>query len=189
LGRYKIVYADPPWRYHDKASAGQRGACYKYAVLGTDGICALPVADLAADDCVLFLWATFPLLPDAFRVLKAWGFGYKTASFVWVKTNKNTDTDFFGMGNWTRANAEIVLLGAKGKPKRLSASVRQIVHHPIMRHSEKPNEVRERIVTLMGNLPRIELFARTKVSGWDCWGNEVESDINLLGDKIVEKSF
>ncbi|MGA8555913.1 MAG: MT-A70 family methyltransferase [Candidatus Acidiferrales bacterium] len=93
------------------------------------------------------------------------------------------------MGNWTRANAEIVLLGVKGKPKRVSASVPQVVHHPVMQHSEKPNEVRERIVTLMGNLPRIELFARQKVSGWDSWGNEVESDIDLKGDKTVEKSF
>jgi N6-adenosine-specific RNA methylase IME4 len=98
--KYKIIYADPPWSYNDKASAGERGACYKYSVLGTKGICALPVAGLADDDCVLFMWATFPMLPDAFQVMKAWGFDYKTVAFVWNKTNKKADTDFFGMGYW-----------------------------------------------------------------------------------------
>jgi N6-adenosine-specific RNA methylase IME4 len=179
-GKYQIIYADPPWSYRDKASAGERGACYKYSVLDTAGVCALPIASLADQNCVLFMWATFPMLPDAFQVMKAWGFDYKTVAFVWVKTNKKADSDFFGMGNWTRANAEIVLLGVKGKPKRVSAAVRQIVRTPIMRHSEKPNEVRERIVNLMGDFPRIELFAREKISGWDVWGNEIESDIILL---------
>jgi site-specific DNA-methyltransferase (adenine-specific) len=183
MSKYQIIYADPPWSYNDKASAGKRGACYKYPVLDTNGICALPIGGLADENCTLFMWATFPMLPDAFRVMAAWGFSYKTAAFVWVKTNKKADTDFFGMGNWTRANAEIVLLGIKGKPKRIVASVRQIVRTPIMRHSEKLDEVRERIVALMGDLPRIELFARERVSGWDAWGNEIESDVDLKGDK------
>jgi site-specific DNA-methyltransferase (adenine-specific) len=125
------------------------------------------------------MWATFPMLPDAFQVMKAWGFDYKTVAFVWNKTNKKADTDFFGMGNWTRANAEVVLLGIKGHPKRISASIRQMVRCPIMRHSEKPNEVRERIIQLMGDMPRVELFAREKVDGWAAWGNEVESDCSL----------
>jgi site-specific DNA-methyltransferase (adenine-specific) len=119
------------------------------------------------------------MLPDAFQVMKAWGFDYKTVAFVWNKTNKKADTDFFGMGNWTRANAEVVLLGIKGRPKRISASIRQMVRCPIMRHSEKPNEVRERIIQLMGDMPRVELFAREKVDGWAAWGNEVESDCSL----------
>ena len=123
------------------------------------------------------MWATFPMLPDALEVMAAWGFEYKTVAFVWTKANKRADTDFFGMGNWTRANAEVVLLGVKGRPKRISASVRQIVRKPIMRHSEKPSEVRERIVSLMGGLTRIELFARQKTGGWDVWGNEVVSDV------------
>lgn len=177
--KYQIIYADPPWNYNDKALAGKRGASFKYSTLDTNRICALPIQNIAANNCVLFMWATFPMLPDAFMVMKAWGFEYKTVAFVWTKTNKKADTDFFGMGNWTRANAEVVLLGIKDKPKRISASVRQIVRSPIMRHSEKPNEVRERIVKLMGNLPRIELFAREKKEGWDVWGNEVDSDINL----------
>ncbi|MGA8555914.1 MAG: MT-A70 family methyltransferase [Candidatus Acidiferrales bacterium] len=98
MNKYQVIYADPPWRYHDKASAGKRGACYKYPVLGTEDVCALPVADLADDNCVLFMWATFPMLPDALQVMKAWGFSYKTASFVWVKSNKKTNADFFRNG-------------------------------------------------------------------------------------------
>ncbi len=172
---YRIIYADPAWSYDDKCHAGKRGAGYKYTVTGTDEIAALPVPSIAAEDCTLFMWATFPMLPDAFRVMAAWGFKYKTAAFVWVKTNKvATDTDFFGMGNWTRANAEVCLLGVKGKPKRICAGVRQVIRRPVMRHSEKPPEVRERIVELMGELPRVELFARTRIAGWDAWGLEVE---------------
>jgi len=83
------------------------------------------------------------------------------------------------MGNWTRSNTEDCLLAIRGKPIRISASVHQIIQSPIGRHSEKPMETKDRIVQLMGDLPRIELFARQKVEGWDCWGNEVESDIEL----------
>jgi len=177
--KYKIIYADPPWSYTDKAAAGSRGASFKYDVLDTMGISLLPISDLAADDSVCFMWATMPMLPDAFEVMKAWGFKYKTVAFVWVKTNKKADSDFFGMGNWTRANAEIVLLGVKGKPKRVSASIRQVLRSPIMRHSQKPDEIRTRIVDLMGDVPRVELFAREKASGWDSWGNEIESDLKI----------
>lgn len=177
---YSIIYADPAWSYNDKCHSGKRGAGYKYTVTGTDEIAALPVAQIAAPDSTLFMWATFPMIADAFKVMAAWGFGYKTAAFVWVKTNKvNVETDFFGMGNWTRANAEVCLLGVKGKPKRINAGVRQVIRRPIMGHSEKPPEVRERIVELMGDLPRIELFARSITPNWDCWGNEIESTVDL----------
>lgn len=179
MSKYQIIYADPPWNYTDKAAAGNRGASFKYDTLDTNGISNLPISNLADDNCTLFMWATMPMLPDAFEVMKAWGFKFKTVAFVWVKTNKKADTDFFGMGNWTRANAEIVLLGIKGKPKRISASVRQVLRSPIMRHSQKPDEIRQRIVDLMGSLPRVELFAREKANGWDAWGNEVQSDISL----------
>ncbi len=144
-----------------------------------DEICALPVADISAKDSVLFLWATFPNLLDSFRVIEAWGFSYRTVAFVWVKRNKKAPNWFMGLGYWTRANAEICLLAAKGNPKRISKSVRQIIDAPIEQHSKKPDETRDRIVDLMGDLPRIELFARQKTEGWDVWGNEVESDIVL----------
>lgn len=147
--------------------------------MSADDICSLPVADIAEDNSVLFLWVTFPNLQESFRVIKAWGFEYRTVAFVWVKRNKKAINWFMGLGYWTRANAEICLLAVKGKPKRVSKSVRQIIDSPIERHSKKPDETRERIIDLMGDLPRIELFARQKTDGWDVWGNEVESDIKL----------
>ena len=142
-------------------------------------ICALPVADIAHEDCVLFLWVTFPNLQEAFEVIKAWGFTYKTVAFTWCKRNRKSPGWFVGLGHWTRANAEICLLATKGKPRRISKAVRQIVDTPIERHSKKPDVVRERIVELMGDVPRIELFARERIDGWDAFGNEVESDIEL----------
>jgi N6-adenosine-specific RNA methylase IME4 len=142
-------------------------------------ICALPVAGIAATDSALFLWATYPNLPEAFEVIKAWGYTYKTVAFTWVKRCKKSPGFFVGLGHWTRANAELCLLATRGRPKRLSRSVRQIIDAPIGRHSAKPAEARTRIVELLGDLPRIELFARERVDGWDCWGNEVDSDIVL----------
>lgn len=154
--------------------------------MNIDDICNLPVKNIASENCVLFLWVTFPTLLDSFKVIEAWGFNYKTVAFVWVKHNKKTPTLFWGMGFWTRANAEICLLATKGKPKRISAKVHQVIISPIEEHSKKPNEIRKRIVNLIGDLPRIELFARQKTDGWDVWGNEVNSDIKLLenGDDV-----
>ena len=101
------------------------------------------------------------------------GFTYKTLGFVWVNKNKKSVGWFWGGGNWTRANAEVCLIATKGKPKRVSASVHQICDAPRTEHSRKPDEIRQRIVDLCGDLPRIELFARQYANGWDCWGNEV----------------
>ncbi len=144
-----------------------------------DEIKKLPVKDITDTDCMLFLWVTFPTFLQAFEVIKAWGFQYKTVAFVWIKQNKKSDSLFWGMGYWTRANAEMCLLATKGKPKRISKSVHQIVISHIQEHSKKPDEVRERIVKLAGDIPKIELFARQKTDGWDTWGNEVDNDIDL----------
>ena len=143
-------------------------------------ICALPVGELAAQDCALFLWATFPVLPWVFDVIKAWGFTYKSVAFVWVKRNPKSPGWFVGLGYWTRANAEICILATKGKPRRMAADVRQVIDTPLEWHSKKPDEVRGRIVRLMGDLPRVELFARQTPPGWDVWGNEVDSTIDLF---------
>ena len=140
---------------------------------------ALPVSQLAAVDCALFLWVTFPCLYEALDVLDAWGFIYKTVAFVWVKQNRQSDGLFWGMGYWTRANAELCILATRGRPRRKSAGVHQIILSHVEQHSKKPDEARDRIVALMGDLPRIELFARQKSPGWDVWGNEVESSITL----------
>ena len=140
-----------------------------------EDIKALPVADLAAEDCVLFLWATFPMLKEALEVVEAWGFSYKTVAFTWVKENRKSPGLFGGLGYWTRANAEVCLLATRGCPKRQSAAVHQVILSPVEQHSKKPDAVRERIVALMGDVPRAELFARQETPGWDVWGNEVSS--------------
>ena len=171
--KYNIIYADPPWSYKDKALAGKRGAGCKYPVMNTTDICKFPIQQITAKDAVLFMWVTMPKLNECFDLIKAWGFEYKTCAFVWVKKNKKSDSLFWGMGHWTRANAEICLIATKGKPKRQAANIHSVVITPIEEHSKKPNEIRDRIVSLCGDLPRIELFARQHSNGWDCWGNEV----------------
>ena len=177
MKKYQIIYADPPWRYECK---GVQGSAEKhYPTMSLDEISKLPVSELSEKNSLLFLWTTFPQLREALHVIKAWGFEYKTVAFVWVKQNKSGVGWFYGLGFWTRGNAEICLLATKGKPKRKSNRIHQLIISPLREHSRKPDETRERIVELMGDLPRIELFARQKVPGWDCWGNEVESDIDL----------
>lgn len=177
-GKYSVIYADPPWhsRVWSKKGAG-RSAESHYSTMSLEDIKALPVHLLAAKDCALFLWVTFPLLKEAWPVLDAWGFSYKSVAFVWVKQNRNAPTLFTGMGYWTRANAEICLLATRGHPKRANAGVHQVIMSHIEEHSKKPEEARSRIVRLMGDVPRIELFARSRAPGWDVWGNEAAGSI------------
>ena len=178
MKKYGIIYADPPWHY--KKGAG-RSAESHYPTMTIEEIQALPVSELADKDCALFMWITFPILKESLSVLSAWGFKFKTIAFVWIKQNRKSDSLFWGMGYWTRANAEFCVLATKGKPKRMAKNVHQVIVSHIEEHSKKPDEARRRIVRLMGDLPRIELFARQKSAGWDVWGNEVESDIILGG--------
>lgn len=177
--KYKIIYADPAWSYKDKALAGNRGAGCKYDVMSIQDIANLPVGGVCDEDCILFMWVTMPKLNECFEVIKAWGFEYKTVAFTWVKLNKKSGTPFMGMGRWTRANAEVCLLATKGKPKRINAGVHSVVMSAIQAHSQKPDEVRSRIIELVGDLPRLEMFAREKKEGWDVWGNEVKGSIEL----------
>lgn len=171
--KYQIIYADPPWQYKDKAAVGKRGAQFKYNIMSLTEICNLPVKDIADNNCFLFLWVTMPQLPNAFAVIQAWGFYYKTCAFTWVKRNKKSLSWFWGMGRWTRSNAELCLLSTKGKPKRISAGVHSVVDTHIEYHSKKPDIVRDKIVQLCDDIPRIELFARQKAEGWDSWGDEI----------------
>lgn len=145
--------------------------------MGIEELCALPVASLAAKDSVLFLWATFPLLPEALRLIPAWGFRFKTVAFVWVKRNRKSPTWFYGLGFWTRSNAEICILATRGHPRPVSHKVHQLIISPVEEHSKKPDQTRDKIVELMGDLPRVELFARQRADGWDAWGNEIDSTI------------
>ena len=176
-GKFVAVLADPPWRYEQKRLSG--AAEKHYPTLSLDEICALPVGDITAKDSVLFLWATFPQLPEALQVIQAWGYTYKSIAFLWVKKNKKADSWFYGLGFWTRGNAEICLLATKGRPKRQSASVHQLIISRIEGHSKKPDVTRDKIVQLLGDVPRVELFARQNTYGWDVWGNEVKNTIIL----------
>ena len=170
---FNIIYADPPWSYKDKALAGNRGVVCKYSVQDVAWLMSMPVKSLSAQDSVLFLWVTMPQLNVVMPLIQAWGFVYKTVAFTWVKRNKKASSWFWGMGRWTRANAEICMLATKGKPKRIHAGVHSVIDTPVRKHSQKPDEVRDRIVQLCGDLPRIELFARVRCPGWESWGNEL----------------
>jgi N6-adenosine-specific RNA methylase IME4 len=182
LGGYSVLLADCPWSYN---VAGGRGAADKhYSTMSLAELCMLPVEQLAAPDAVLFLWGVWPQLLEAHAVMKAWGFAYKNCGFVWIKTNKLQPTPFVGLGRWTRGNSEFCLMGVRGKPQRADAAVQQIVDDslvvtPINEHSAKPQEVRDRIMQLMGDVPAVELFARNRDPRFDVWGNEVESTIFL----------
>ena len=177
MSKYSIIYADPPWSYRDKCNAGKRGACHKYDVMNLDDICALDVP--AADDSMLYLWATPPMLLDAIRVMQAWGFTYKTIAFPWLKTTK-TGKLAWGMGHYSRANAEIVLLGKRGKGVPvIDHGVHSVVMSERMKHSQKPDEVAERIVRMHGDVPRLEMFARRRMEGWDVFGNQVDGSIEI----------
>lgn len=148
-----------------------------YSTMPTKEICSLPIRDICTDKAVCFMWATFPNISEAIKVLEAWGFTYKTAAFVWVKKNRVSDSLFWGMGAYTRANAEVCLLGISKKTKSSeivkSHAVHQVIIEKVKRHSEKPDEIRKRIVELLGDVKRIELFAREESEGWDCWGDEI----------------
>lgn len=178
--KYQIIYADPPWEYDLTGGVKNAKGLAKqhYQTMSTDEICAMPISSICAEDAAIcFMWATFPTMSKALKVMEAWGFSYKGAAFVWVKTYAKSGKLFWGMGNYTRANAEVCLLGVskgfKASERVKSHRVHQIVEAPFAGHSRKPPEVRERIVELLGDVPRIELFARERVDGWDAWGDEI----------------
>lgn len=183
-GPFGCIVADPPWSYRTfSAKGGGRGAAQHYPTMELDDIKALPVASVADRDCFLFLWATGPNLREAFEVMDAWGFKYSALAFVWVKQNLRLDTKqlrlvtvgdeglFLGMGHTTRQNAELVLLGRRGRPARLSRTVRQVIMAPRREHSRKPDEALDRIEEFAGG-PHLELFSRSQRPGWTAWGNE-----------------
>jgi site-specific DNA-methyltransferase (adenine-specific) len=188
MKKYKIIYADPPWEYKRKADTKIKGGAIRhYPTMNLEDIKKLPIKNISDENCALFMWCTFPKLKEQLEVFEDWGFKYKTVAFNWVKLNPNckdrlflTKKDrFFGIGYYTKSNAEICLLGIKGKMKPISNKVSSIILEPRGRHSEKPDIVRDRIIELYGDIPKIELFARKKNSGWDSFGNEVDNSIEL----------
>jgi N6-adenosine-specific RNA methylase IME4 len=191
--KYSIVYADPPWEFKVWGSRRKgKSAENHYATQTLEWLHELSIRDICAEDSVLFMWATFPHLRSAMMLGHAWGFEYKTVAFVWVKKNKHNGHFFTGTGYYTRANAEPVLLFTRGKPlSRAAKDVGQIIYSQVGQHSMKPPEVRSRIVRLFGDLPRVELFARSRkgffpdyeYKGWDVFGNEANNSIELPGER------
>lgn len=181
---FAAIYADPPWHFKtyslDKKAKGQRHTSVHYDTMSAEQIRALPVAELAADDCVLFMWISWPSLTEALTLIEAWGFTYKTCAFSWIKADVST-IDMFSapktadmtLGYWTRANSEVCLLATRGKPKRKHADVRQGVIEPRREHSRKPDCIVDRIMRLVDG-PYLELFARTTREGWSSWGNQTD---------------
>lgn len=188
---FGVIAADPPWHFRARTAlqmsnwTSRRDAEKHYSVLGAEDIMNLPVGDLAAKDCHLFLWTTGPCLPQAFDVIKAWGFRYSAMAFTWVKLKRSHNalqlrvlplgaTDLHtGLGLTTRKNAEFCLLARKGNCKRISKSVREIILSPVREHSRKPDEFYDRVQQYAAG-PYLELFARQQRPGWTVWGNEVD---------------
>jgi len=174
--QYNIIYADCPWNYKDKRDKHPRmcgGASAHYNTMSMLDLKALPVSDICAENCYIFMWATFPNLREALELMKEWGFIYKTLGFSWIKTNKKNGKPFFGIGYYIKSNCEVCLMGLKGKPFKVSNSISSVVISPREEHSKKPDIVRDNIVRFCGDVPRIELFARERHEGWDSWGNEI----------------
>lgn len=183
--KYKIIYADPPWSYYNDSDSyfskttkvGVRKPPYN--VLGSDSIKKLPVGEIADDDCFLFIWTTDYHLDKCIEVIKEWGFKYKTIGFAWQKLNKKGEPVCFTGAYTLKSGIELCLLATKGgvgSKSVINKKVRALINSPREFHSKKPDVVRNRIVELLGDIPRIELFARKRTKGWDVWGNEVPEE-------------
>lgn len=170
-GGFRVLYIDPPWRYSNKKT--RSAAEDNYPTMSLSELKQMPIEAMASKNCALFMWATCPMLVPALELGAAWGFKYKTVAFWWAKRNRVANSAFYGIGNYTRANGEPVLLFTRGAPKVRCKGVNQFVWSKIRRHSEKPTEIRDLIVRLMGDVPRCEVFSRHEVPGWKRFGNEL----------------
>lgn len=188
MKKYNIIYADPAWSYYNDSTAKKDCTTIKgmrrppYSVMSSKEIMDLNVKDITDDNCVLFIWTTDYHLEKCMQVINAWGFTYKTVGFAWAKKTKKGNPVCF-MGAYTmKSGIELCLLATKGKSAHKLVkkhNVRALVESQREQHSKKPNEIRNRIVELLGDIPRVELFAREKTDGWDIWGNELNNDIDI----------
>ena len=200
--KYQVIYADPPWHYNNSSFVLLKGEEGKgghwqgkkkdnkgtnndkeklYPTLSIDELKALPIKEIADKDCALFMWTTDTHLPHTFEILKAWGFKYSCIAFVWEKqTNKGNPVNM--LAPWTLKSYEICLLATRGTmgKYRKDKTIRQMVKSERIRHSQKPQQVADRIVSMFPDCPRIELFARDAKPGWDVWGNEIENTIEII---------
>lgn len=180
VGEAQVIEADPPWNFKVRSAKGHgRSPERHYRTMKLADIMALPVRSLAAKNCHLFLWTTGPHLPQALRVMEAWGFKYSGLGFTWIKLLRSEEgalmfdrrSFHMGPGYTTRKNAELCLLGRRGNPKRLRKDIRELIIAPVREHSRKPDEAYERICQYADG-PRIALFTREERPGFHCWGDE-----------------
>jgi len=178
MKKYQIIYADPPWEMGEKNN--NRVLVPSYNTMSIEQITNLPIQNIADKNCALFLWVINAKLPSALTLISKAGFRYVGIAFCWVKTSQKTGIPNCRMaGNYTLQGVELCLLAIKGSMPTMDRTVRQVLLSPREYHSKKPDKIRGDVVKLFGDLPRIELFARQRVEDWDCWGDEVESDIEL----------
>ena len=184
--KYKIIYADPPWSYGSKSAVNNstgnqiKPLTDHYNTMSLNELKEMPIKNIIDDDCACFMWVTDSHLDEAIEILKSWGFKYKTIAFNWVKiTSKGNYCK--NVAPWTMKSSEICLLGTKGamtKHKKIN-NIESLVIAERTKHSKKPHEVRKRIELLFGDLPRLEMFARSASPGWDVFGNEAPNSIKI----------
>ena len=188
IGPFSVIYADPPWPFRSWSDKGrnrcpdalvrQKGLAERhYQVMWIEDLRELPVESIALPDSALFMWVVSSHLDQALDLGKRWGFTYKAIVFNWVKLYPKSGDLCFGLGKWTRLGSEQCLLFTRGAPKRQSASVPQVIIAPRGAHSVKPVEAYERIEALMGDVSRVELFARNRREGWDAWGDQLDQAV------------
>jgi site-specific DNA-methyltransferase (adenine-specific) len=177
---YDVILADPPWTFSVwNAEKSDRHVSHKYDLMSCEDIMNLNIASLASENCALFLWATWPNILEAFKVIEAWGFTYRTEAWTWVKAKRSGFGFHFGMGYYSRANTEPCLLAVKGKMPVVAHDIMGLIYHPVMEHSKKPNDQYRKIEALYPDMKYLELFARRKREGWDSWGNEIKNDVEI----------
>lgn len=189
--RYRIILADPPWSYQNWTDAKNGAAASAYPVLKDRDIINLPIQDIAEDDCMLFLWATWPKIEIALASMKNWGFQYVTAPVVWNKTNAD-GSPYHGIGFWAVGGSEFILMGRRGKGisrnPETRGKIKQVITMPRGKHSAKPPSARDQILGLVGDHSRIELFARDLIPGWDATGLELDGmDIRTFLDQYKKE--
>ena len=178
MKKYNVIYTDPAWEMGSKSK--NRELVPKYDVMQSKNIIDLPVENLADENCALLMWTINAKIPDAIKLIEKIGFRYVGIAFCWVKTSKKTGKPNCRMaGNYTLQGIELCLLAIKGSMKTQDRTVRQVLMHPRLYHSKKPDVIREEIVRLFGDYPRLEMFARHNFNGWDVFGNEVKNSIDL----------
>ena len=183
--KYDVILADPPWQYEvwGKSNSVYRGlATDHYPTMPINEIAELPIKDLINNNAVLFLWVTWPLLFECKEVVESWGFRYRTIAWVWIKAKRSGFGFYTGMGHYTRANSEPCLLAIRGSMPVERHDIQSLIYSAVRGHSKKPEDQYRKVEALYPDRKYLELFARRERKGWDVWGNEVRSDLELVSN-------